>query len=73
MKTKREMLERAISASVMRAASQGRPIDVNDLAIKLSSKYPQSGITLDAICGRIEEIVAAGRTGHAMPAPADQA
>lgn len=58
MKTKREQLERAISASVRRAITQGRAIDVNALAIRLSSKYPQSGITLDAICRRIEETLA---------------
>lgn len=72
MRTKRELLERAIKTTVRHAMNQGDVVDVNALAITLSSKYPQSGITLDAICGQIEAIVAARRvevefdTEHAL-------
>ncbi len=30
------------------------PEDVNTLAIRLSTRYPQSGLTIDEICRRIE-------------------
>lgn len=39
--------------------AQNRTVDVTALAIRLSSRYPQSGIALDAICGQIEAAVAA--------------
>lgn len=75
LKTKRELLERAITTSVKRAMTQGQSVDVNALAIRLSSKYPQSGITLDAICDRIEATVATrlaereGGVGGGVSAP----
>ena len=37
------------------------PEDVNTLAIRLSTKFPQSGLTIDEICRRIE---AAFNGGH---------
>lgn len=52
--SKREQLERAIKITVARTIKQGEPIDVTALAIRLSSKYQQSGVALDAICGQIE-------------------
>ena len=61
MKTKRELLERAIRTAVTREMAQDRAIDVTQLAIRLSSRYPQSGIALDTICGKIEAAVAATR------------
>jgi len=56
--TKRRQIERAIRLSVARATTQGEAVDVTALAIALSSRYPQSGITLDAICGQIEAALA---------------
>jgi hypothetical protein len=61
LKTRRELLERAIRIAVTREMAQDRTIDVTALAIRLSSRYPQSGIALDAICGKIEAEVAATR------------
>lgn len=57
----RDQLERAIKITVARTIKQGQPIDVTALAIRLSSKYQQSGIALDDICGQIEAAVAARR------------
>lgn len=59
--SKRDQLERAIKITVARAIKQNQTIDVTELAIKLSSKYQQSGIALDTICGQIEAVVAAKR------------
>jgi hypothetical protein len=49
----RERLREAIQETVSDAINGGRTIDVNDLAIKLSSKYSQSGLTINAICAEI--------------------
>lgn len=59
LKTKRQLLERAITTAVTREMAQDRTVDVTAMAIRLSSRYPQSGIALDAICGKIEAVVAA--------------
>lgn len=61
MLTKRNQIERAIQISVTRAMTRDQAVDVTALAIALSSKYPQSGITLDTICGQIEAALAGGR------------
>jgi len=58
---KREQIERAIRAFVTQAMTEGQPVDVTALAIALSSEYPQSGFTLDAICEQIGAVVARGR------------
>jgi hypothetical protein len=49
----RERLREAIQETVSDAINGGRTIDVNDLAIKLSSKYSQSGLTINVICAEI--------------------
>lgn len=47
------MLE-AISSEVSLAVRNRNEVDVDYLAIELSSRYPQSGLPIDAICGEIE-------------------
>jgi hypothetical protein len=65
--SKREQLERAIKITVARTMKQGQVIDVTAMAIRLSSKYQQSGVALDAICGQIEAAVAAKRAEIESP------
>ena len=53
--TKREHIKFLIRRLSKRAAREGTEPNIDALAIKLSSKYSQSGISLDEIC---EEITA---------------
>jgi hypothetical protein len=47
--------DKLIEAIALLPISPGLADDINALAIRLSSTYPQSGLTLDDICRRIEE------------------
>jgi len=58
MKNNRERLSRAMNSVVARAIKRGQAVDVDQMALSLSSKYPQSGIPIDLICQQIEAIVA---------------
>ena len=49
----RQQLQKAILIITRRASNGHAPANVNELAIKLSSKYPQSGLTIDEICGEL--------------------
>jgi hypothetical protein len=60
----RTALQNAIIDYVAGMEGAGNVIDVNAAAVKLSSAYPQSGLTIDEICRRIEE--AAVRSGAAL-------
>jgi hypothetical protein len=61
-------LERLRAAVVREGALWDGNGDINDLAIALSSRYPQSGLTIDEICGLIREV--RGRVGgDHSPAP----
>lgn len=46
----REQLQLAIIRIAKRAANSRRSLNIDDMAIRLSSRYPQSGMTLDEIC-----------------------
>jgi hypothetical protein len=46
-------LQKAIIRIVKRAARNGDKPNIDELAIRLSSKYPQSGMTVDEICAEI--------------------
>lgn len=50
----RELLIEAIGSEVILAAQEQNAVDVNYLAIKLSSRFPQSGMPINAICAEIE-------------------
>ncbi len=60
----RTALQNAIIDYVAGMEGAGNVIDVYAAAVKLSSAYPQSGLTIDEICRRIEE--AAIRSGAAL-------
>lgn len=49
----RDQLQRAIFHITRRTGNGQRALDVNDIALRLSSKYPQSGMTIDEICAQI--------------------
>jgi hypothetical protein len=51
----RTALQTAIAELVDGFEAAGKVIDVNSAALHLSSKYPQSGMTIDEICRQIEE------------------
>jgi hypothetical protein len=53
----RERLRLAIVRIAKRAANGLSPPDVDDIAIRLSSRYPQSGMTIDEICSEIASVV----------------
>jgi hypothetical protein len=50
----RTALQTAIEELVDGFEAAGKVIDVNSAALQLSSKYPQSGMTIDEICRLIE-------------------
>ena len=52
----RDLLLNAIYRTA--AAPPAEPIDVDELAIRLSSLYPQSGLLIDEICTLIREQLA---------------
>ena len=60
----RTALQNAIIDYVAGMEAARNVIDVNAAAIKLSSAYPQSGLTIDEICRLIED--AAVKTGAAL-------
>jgi hypothetical protein len=60
----RTALQNAIIDYVAGMEAAGNVIDVNAAAIKLSTAYPQSGMTIDEICRLIED--AAVRTRAAL-------
>jgi hypothetical protein len=60
----RTALQNAIIDYVAGMEGAGNVIDVNAAAVKLSSTYPQSGLTIDEICRLIEE--AAVRSGATL-------
>jgi hypothetical protein len=51
----RTALQTAIEELVDGFGAAGKVIDVNSAALHLSSKYPQSGMTIDEICRLIEQ------------------
>src|SRR5262249_27514076 len=51
----RTALQTAIEELVDGLGAAGKVIDVNTAALQLSSKYPQSGMTIDEICRLIEQ------------------
>jgi len=53
----REQLRRAIPIVVARAIRAGQPVDVANLAARLSARYPQSGIAMDELYSEIEAAV----------------
>lgn len=57
-------LLQAIDAAVADARAVESPVDVDGLAIKLSSLYPQSGLTIDTICDLIVGLIEARRMGN---------
>ena len=50
----RDKLRDAIAAEATAVVAQNQPVNIAALALELSSRYPQSGITLDQICAEIE-------------------
>jgi hypothetical protein len=66
--TNRGRLQRAIIRIANRAVRGGEAPNVDAIAIRLSSRYPQSGMTLEAIVAEIQGEIAkrreAGSTGH---------
>ena len=59
----RTALQSAILDYVAGAEAAGTVIDVTAAAIRLSSEYPQSGLTIDDVCRAIEKAaVARGAT-----------
>ena len=57
----RTALQNAILDYVAGMEGAGNVIDVNAAAIKLSTTYPQSGMTIDEICRLIEEAAVKSR------------
>jgi hypothetical protein len=51
----RTALQTAIEELVDGFEAAGKVIDVNSAALHLSSKYPQSGMTINEICRLIEQ------------------
>jgi hypothetical protein len=51
----RSAIQEAIIEFVERAASSKLEIDVNRAAIRLASKYSQSGFTIDEICAMVRK------------------
>ncbi len=51
----RTAIQGAIKDYVEGAVSQGVVIDVNAVALRLSSDYPQSGFPIDELCQLIEK------------------
>lgn len=49
-------------------SQNGEAVDVGTLAIALSSKYPQSGMTIGDICAEIEIALRANGTAEQRPA-----
>ena len=49
----REQLQRAIFRIAKRTGNGQSSPDVTGIALRLSSKYPQSGLTIDEICAEI--------------------
>ena len=55
----RDRIRESIAAAVSSAVEENRPVDVNELALQLSSLHPQSGLLIDEICAEIERALAA--------------
>jgi hypothetical protein len=51
----RSDIQEAVIEFVESAASSKLEIDVNTAAIRLASKYSQSGFTIDEICGMLQK------------------
>lgn len=49
----------ALQHRVLNAFDQDEIMDIDRLAIELSSRYPQSGLPIDVICSEIEKSVKA--------------
>jgi len=62
--SKREHIQYLIRRLAKRKTSGGSPPNINDLAIKISSRYPQSGFTLDEICAELATMVANERAAR---------
>lgn len=59
----RHSLLEAIDSAVADARSIDAPVNVDGLAIRLSSLYPQSGLTIDTICDLIVGVIDARKLG----------
>lgn len=59
----RDILLQEIDDAVTAAERDGTTIDVNQLAIVLSSRNPQSGLTIESICDLITGVLAATQDG----------
>jgi len=57
MMNNRERLQRAMRLYVTRAKRRCESVDVNKLALSLSSRYPQSGVPIHVICEQIEAML----------------
>jgi hypothetical protein len=72
----RTALQTAIEELVDGLGAAGKVIDVNSAALQLSSKYPQSGMTIDEICRIIERSAVRSRatllSGGGTKAPGEQ-
>lgn len=53
----RDKLQRAVKANVRQHLKFGQPIDVTELALRLSTAHAQSGFSLEAISAEIERMV----------------
>lgn len=51
-------IHQMIAIVVSEAAERAEPIDVNAVAVRVSSAYPQSEIGIEEICARIERVLA---------------
>lgn len=49
----RQQLQQAILRLTKRKANDQSLSNVDDIALRLSSRYPQSGMTIDEICAEI--------------------
>jgi hypothetical protein len=57
----------AVLDAIANLVGKARPDEVDMIAIRLSTKYPQSGLTIDEICQKIAEAIA-GKSGPKGPA-----
>jgi hypothetical protein len=61
-------LRMAIWDCVDEKCQNSEAVDIGALALTLSSKYPQSGMTLGSICAEIEAAIKANGTSELRPA-----
>jgi hypothetical protein len=54
----RERLQRVMRLYATRAIRRRQEVDVGKLALRLSSRYPQSGLPIHQICQQIEAMLA---------------